>query len=97
MLAQLVVEQRVSLDDPAQKYLPKDIRLPTKDGQEITLFDLASHFSGLPSVPPAILKAPYNNPYAKFTQQDLAQFLNSYTLTRKPGEAFEYSNTGTAL
>lgn len=33
MLAQLVQEERVRLDDPAQKYLPASVTLPTRDGK----------------------------------------------------------------
>jgi len=97
LLAQLVLDGRVTLDDPAQNYMPDGIHLPTKNGRAITLFDLASHYSGLPSVPPEILKAPIENPYANYGRKELAQFLMSYQLPRAPGEAFEYSNTGVAL
>ncbi|OTG87474.1 hypothetical protein B9T31_02930 [Acinetobacter sp. ANC 4558] len=97
LLAQHIIDKKISLDAPAQNYMPADIVLPKKNGKEITLFDLATHHSGLPSVPPKIFKAPIENPYADLTRQDLAEFLQHYELSRLPGEAFEYSNIGTTL
>jgi D-alanyl-D-alanine-carboxypeptidase/D-alanyl-D-alanine-endopeptidase len=48
VLAELVQEGKVSLDDPAQKYLPASVHLPTHNGKEITLGNLSSQNSGLP-------------------------------------------------
>src|SRR5579863_9641040 len=32
MLAQMVLQHRVSLDDAVEKYLPSNVRVPSKDG-----------------------------------------------------------------
>ena len=97
ILAQLVLEGRVALEDPAQTHMPDDITLPQRDGRHISLRDLASHHSGLASVPDAILQARSDDPYASFSRADLAAYLADVTLARPPGQAFEYSNTGVAL
>ncbi|MFL5509299.1 MAG: serine hydrolase, partial [Gemmatimonadaceae bacterium] len=51
VLAQLVQEGKVHLEDPAQKYLPPTVHLPTRNGKEITLGNLAMQNSGLPRMP----------------------------------------------
>ena len=55
LLATLVAEGKVQLDDPVQKYAPAGITVPTwiQDGKttQITLRDLATHQSGLPDTP----------------------------------------------
>src|SRR5215468_4913368 len=49
MLAQMVVEKKVQLDQPVRELLPPGtVTKPT--GSEITLLDLATHHSGLPSL-----------------------------------------------
>jgi serine-type D-Ala-D-Ala carboxypeptidase/endopeptidase len=49
LLANLVVRGELSLDDPAQRFLPLNIRLPLRGGRAITLGDLAFHRAGLPA------------------------------------------------
>ena len=51
VLAELVQEGKVRLDDPAQKYLPASVRLPSRDGKVITLGNLSEQNSGLPRMP----------------------------------------------
>lgn len=97
LLADLVLEGRLALEDAAQDHMPEGLMLPEKDGRQITIFDLATHHSGLPSVPPAVLAASADDPYADFSGADLADFLAGFTLPRAPGQSFEYSNTGTTL
>ncbi len=97
LLADLVLEGRLALEDAAQDHMPEGLMLPEKDGRQITIFDLATHHSGLPTVPPAVLAASADDPYAGFSSADLADFLADFTLPRSPGRSFEYSNTGTTL
>ena len=42
VLALLVQQGTVRLDDPAQKYLPASVHLPTRNGKQITLGNLSS-------------------------------------------------------
>jgi len=99
LLASMVKEGLVSLDDPAQLYVPEGITLPTYEGREITLADLATHTSGLPEMPDdAEDPGPSNlNPLEDYDVDHLYSFVSSYTLTRQPGTVFEYSTLGTAL
>ena len=48
LLAQLVTEGKVALEDPVQKYLPSSVLVPKFEGREISLLDLATHTSALP-------------------------------------------------
>jgi len=50
LLADMVRRGEVAFDDPAQKYLPAGVKMPQR-GRPITLLDLATQRSGLPSMP----------------------------------------------
>ena len=51
LLADMVERGEVALDDPAAKYLPRDVKMPERNGRAITLEDLARHRSALPRLP----------------------------------------------
>jgi CubicO group peptidase (beta-lactamase class C family) len=97
VLADMVVEGCVALEDPVAKYLPSSVRVPSRGGREITLLDLAMHTSGLPRIPSNL--APYDptNPYAAYSVQQLYDFLTEYELPRDIGTRYEYSNLGAGL
>ncbi|MGD1068734.1 MAG: serine hydrolase [Bryobacteraceae bacterium] len=96
-LADMVNSEEVTLDDPAAKYLPENVKMPERNGKSITLLDLSAHSSGLPPNP-SNLKLNPRNPYAAdYSVDDLYQFLSGYTLPRDPGSEFEYSNLGAGL
>lgn len=97
LLACLVREGRVKLEDPIGKHLPPGVRAPSGEGREITLLDLATHRSGLPRLPSNFAPRDARNPYADYREQDLLDFLASARLDREPGEAYEYSNLGAGL
>ena len=97
VLAELVQEGKVRLDDPVQKYLPSTVRMPSRDGKVITLGTLSEQNSGLPRMPGNFKPADVSNPYADYTVQQMYDFLSGYQLTRDPGAEFEYSNLGVGL
>src|SRR5215467_6910971 len=96
LLADMVNRKEVSLDDPAAKYLPENVRMPERSGKPVTLLDLATHTSGLPTVPNLKPEDP-TNPYPDYSVDDLYQFLSGYELSRDPGSEYEYSNLGAGL
>ena len=51
LLADMVNRGLVNLDDPIEKYLPTSVKVPTYNGQKITLENLATHTSGLSEFP----------------------------------------------
>lgn len=97
LLAQLVLDGAVALDDPVQKFLPPGATLPTRNQRAITLGSLAMQNSGLPRMPTNFAPADPANPYADYSVQQMYDFLSGLTLTRDPGERFEYSNLGVGL
>lgn len=97
LLADMVARGEVKLEDPVAKYLPQTVKVPSRNGKQITLLDLATQSSGLPRLPNNMRPADFNNPYADYSVQQLYDFLSSYTLTRDPGELYEYSNLGVGL
>jgi D-alanyl-D-alanine-carboxypeptidase/D-alanyl-D-alanine-endopeptidase len=97
ILASMVLDGSVKLDDPVAKYLPASVRVPSRDGKVITLLDLATQHSGLPRMPSNMDPADQMDPYADYTLADMYKFLNTYSLTRDPGRSFEYSNLGLGL
>jgi D-alanyl-D-alanine-carboxypeptidase/D-alanyl-D-alanine-endopeptidase len=97
VLADMVSRNEVTLDDPAVKYLPENVKMPERSGKSITLLDLSTHTSGLPRLPSNLKLKDPRNPYADYSVDDLYQFLSGYTLPRDPGSEFEYSNLGGGL
>ncbi|WP_405771521.1 serine hydrolase domain-containing protein [Streptomyces sp. NBC_01538] len=95
-LARAVCSGTARLDAPL--VLPPAFRIPRKGPRPITLVDLATHTSGLPSLPPNLLAEadPYD-PYAHYTLDDLAVGLAETTLSAEPGSTYEYSNLGSGL
>src|SRR5687767_6511402 len=94
LLADMVVQGDVSLDDPASKYARPGAKLPARGGREITLRDLVTHTSGLPRMPPGFAPRDPSNPYADFDADALYASLAQTRLARDIGSQYEYSNMG---
>lgn len=97
ILADMVEHDELKLDDPVSKYLPAAVKVPSRNGREITLVDLATHTSGLPRLPDNMPYGDPKNPYADYTVEELYTFLNGYKLPRDIGAKYEYSNLGVGL
>lgn len=97
LLADMVQRGEVSLADPVAKYLPAGVKMPERNGRQITLVDLATHTSGLPRLPSNLHPQDAANPYADYSVEQLYQFLSGYQLTRDIGSEYEYSNLGGGL
>lgn len=99
LLADMVARGEVSLDDPVRKFLPPEVKVPSRSGKEITLAQLASHVSGLRRLPANLYSATKDmaNPYAKYRAEHLHEFLSKHELARDPGEKYEYSNLGAGV
>lgn len=83
VLANLLAEGRVALDDPLAKYAPTGRTVPARAGaRPITLKDLAAHTSGLPRDNPPGLSA-----------DGRWLWLGRLKLARSPGRVAQYSNT----
>jgi CubicO group peptidase (beta-lactamase class C family) len=97
LLQDMIERGEMKLNDPVARYLPKLVRMPTRNGQEITLFHLVTHTSGLPRNPENLDPKRADNPLAEYTTEKLNACLAGCKLTRQPGAKFEYSNLGSGL
>ena len=113
LLADMVNQGLVKLDDPFEKYLPSNIKVPQYNNHKITVEDLATHTSGLPYFPSNYCSSfdhtstAYQNSaqYRKdlmdctknYTFDKFYQALSNTTLSRDSGTKFEYSNFGIGL
>src|SRR5262245_18635630 len=97
LLADMADRREVSLDDPVAKYLPSGVRVPERNGRQITLMELTTQSSGLPRLPDNLRPKDLANPYADYTSGMLFEFLGRYELQRDIGAQYEYSNLGVGL
>jgi len=96
-LARAVTDQGLRLATPVKDLLPPAAKVPRFGTREITLLDLATHYSGLPRIPENFRPADPMDPYQDYTRRELYAFLAGYRLPRTPGAAYEYSNLGAGL
>ncbi len=96
ILAQMVKQGKVSLDEPVRELLPAGtVTKPT--GPEITLLDLATQHSGLPRMPDNFNPADGANPYADYHAANLYAFISKHGVDVPAGASFLYSNLGFGL
>src|ERR1700691_3965442 len=85
MLARMVSEGKVRLDEPVRELLPAGtVRRPA--GEEITLLDLVTHHSGLPRMPDNFNPADWENPYADYGKEQLYSYVKNHGVA-KPEDA----------
>jgi CubicO group peptidase (beta-lactamase class C family) len=100
LLAELAARGDLGHHDPLARHLPPGTPLP-RGGEAITLAHLATHTSGLPRLPPGLLRSigtrMFSNPYERFSADDVLAALGRARLHAPPGARFRYSNFGAAL
>jgi len=95
-LAQFVVQGKLKLDAPIRSLIFPGLSAGTA-GTEITLLDLATHRSGLPSVPDNLDPRDPDDPFADYDQNALLQYLTMHG-TEKPADAkYQYSSFGIGI
>ncbi len=95
-LAQLVAQGKARIDEPIRNFLPAGT-VAQHEGLEITLLDLATHRSALPSIPANVHSTDPHNPLAGYSTADLYAFMTYWGAYRSPRAPFEYSNLGFGL
>jgi serine-type D-Ala-D-Ala carboxypeptidase/endopeptidase len=96
LLAQMVQNGRVQIDEPVRELLPVGT-VAKPDGPEITLLDLVTQHSGLPRLPGNLNPTDETNPYAEYTVADLYAFIGQHGVKKPPDAGFLYSNLGLGL
>jgi CubicO group peptidase (beta-lactamase class C family) len=87
-------EGKLSLDDPAERYVPelKSLAYPTSDSPRITVRHLLSHSEGFPE------DNPWGDRQLARTDDELSQMMRAgIPFSNAPGLAYEYSNYGFAI
>lgn len=92
LLADAVNKNKISLDDPANKYLPDSVPQLSFGGTPITVKTLINHSSGLPRMPDNFTSVDANDPYKEYDDSKMFSFYKHFKPTRSPGEKYEYSN-----
>ena len=101
LLAEAIARGELHYRDPIDALLPPQHRPVLSHGERITLLHLATHTSGLPRLPPGLLRSALprwtSNPYEAFTREDLLTALRRTTVRSRPGSRLRYSNFGVGL
>lgn len=85
---------KLSLDDPAEKYVPqlKALHYATSDAPRITVRHLLSHSAGFPE------DNPWGDQQLAASDDDLSRMISrGIPFSNAPGVAYEYSNFGFAI
>ena len=96
ILSQLVEQGKVRFDEPVRELLPPGT-VAKPAGDEITLLDLATQHSGLPSMPDNFKPADSANPYADYRAANLYEFVGKHGVAKPAAPGFVYSNLGFGL
>jgi CubicO group peptidase (beta-lactamase class C family) len=96
MLARMVSEGKVRLDEPVRELLPPGTA-KKPSGDEITLLDLATHHSGLPAVPSNFHPADPSHPFADYGPEQLYAYLKGHGVAKPEDATFVYSGLGVGL
>ena len=96
VLAQMVEQKKVKLDEPVRALLPKGT-VAQPAGKEITLLDLSAQRSGLPRMPDNFHPKDEQNPYADYDAKALYAWMSSHGVALPDKLEFGYSNLGVGL
>lgn len=100
LLQTMIAEGKISMDDPVNKFLPKDKQLPKVKDKDIIIRQLVTHTSCLPRMPANFHPSPaeLNNPYKHYTEKDLLDFLPKAPVEDcELGASVTYSNLAAGL
>ena len=97
ILAQMVEQGKVKLEDPVRELLPAGTVAKPATGAEIRLLDLSDQHSGLPRMPDNFHPVDEKNPYADYDAKLLYAFVGKQGVALPENAPFGYSNLGVGL
>lgn len=101
LLAQAVLDHKISLDDDIRKFMPGDFPNLQYQGRPLRIINLANHTSGLPLELPNLdtFKNEFNvlKMYDHYTNEKFFADLRSVKIDTLPGVNYGYSNAGMKL
>jgi serine-type D-Ala-D-Ala carboxypeptidase/endopeptidase len=92
LLVDLWRDHKLSLDDQVRQFMSSRVNLLPRQAGRITLFQLATHTSGMPRDPDNL--QPRTTPYGR---GEFHAFLQRCHLESSPGQKYSYSNAGFTL
>ncbi|MFP2996040.1 serine hydrolase domain-containing protein [Spongiivirga sp. MCCC 1A20706] len=108
LVAKAVLEEKITLEDDVRIYLKGNYSNLAYNGTPITIKDLLTHTSGLPTFLPSKMNGLYEkltkevpNEYLalekSYNKEKFLKDLSSISITTEPGVNYLYSNTGAEL
>jgi CubicO group peptidase (beta-lactamase class C family) len=94
LLAQAAYEGKLRLATPIRDVLPKELNLGKAALGATTLRDLATHRAGLPALPPNLLPADVEDPYADYSSADLDALIANYRPAQTAPPAYSTLDAG---
>jgi CubicO group peptidase (beta-lactamase class C family) len=96
ILARMIAEGKVELDEPVRALLPTGT-VAKPAGDEITLLDIATHHSGLPYFSRDVDVNEKPNPEAHYSAANMFAYLGRIGVAKPTISVFSYSNYGYGL
>jgi serine-type D-Ala-D-Ala carboxypeptidase/endopeptidase len=100
LFSEKILRHEMSLQDPIDKYLPDSIKLRPEMQNQINLFSLVTHTSGLPRLPGDLTQhISFDTSKLKidYSIKEFYAYLQQYSSKRKAGKYVNYSNFGIGL
>lgn len=109
LVAKAVLDKKISLEDPVQKYLSEDYPNLKFNDHPVRIKDLVTHTSGLPPMLPLSINVLFkdftnqktpeniNDVLKNYTQKDFLRDLHTVKIDTIPGYKYAYSNAGIEL
>jgi len=94
LLAQAAIEGKLHLQSTVRELLPKELPIADPALGMSTLLQLATHRAGLPALPPNLLPANGDDPYADYSPQDLCAFLANYRHVEPAAKTYSALDAG---
>jgi len=97
LLADMSQKQKLNLNDPISKFLPKTVKTPVRNEKEISLLSLSTHRAGFPRNAYNLDPKNLDNPFADYATKQLYEYISNFELSRDIDSKWQYSNIGYTL